>query len=76
MLVKGAMGGQKTYISIGFEYVQTYRHGENACGNMMIYLHISWLVRDNFHNYGCEYELCYSMSAGHMPAKRHISSIR
>ena len=36
-------------------------------GNMMKYLHTSWLVRATIHNNECEYELCYSMSASHMP---------
>ena len=69
------MDGNKTYISIGFEYVPIYSDGENACGNMMKYMHISWLVGDNFHNYECEYELCYSMFAGNMPTRRQISII-
>ena len=30
-------------------------------------------IWNNFND--CEYELCYSMSAGYMPAKRHICSI-
>ena len=55
------------YLFMGFgglgRSIVMIEHGQNR------YFH-------NFHNYDCEYELCYSMSPGNMPARRQISSTR
>ena len=77
------MGDHMASISVGFGYVQTYRHGENASsmydlsnweidihGSTMKYMHISGLVRDTIY----EYECCYSMSAGQMSRNTSLVS--